>query len=160
MQHPTQTRDEIPTLALRMAVTVLAVAGACACDKAKAGYEECLALEAEWKMVEAREACRAAASADPDSKSGKAAQAKLPALDVEAEKILLEQKKQKGFCPSGKFVTRCLYKGTPRPTRIEEQTEATCNQEAHQTSLVDGMTCPVCECVDFWKEPYENLESE
>ena len=57
---------------------VLAVAG-CK-DKAEPKYTECVALERE-SVPKAREACEAAVRADPLSEKGRAAAAKLPALE-------------------------------------------------------------------------------
>jgi hypothetical protein len=145
------------TLARRLVFASLLVAGACACDKAKSSYEQCMAHEAKWEFVKARDACRAAVKADPESKSGKAAQAKLAYLEAEAEKALFQKLKESGHCKSGKWVTRCMWKGKPRPTRIEAESKAACNQEAASSSVI-GMTCPDCVCEDYWEEPYDEEE--
>jgi hypothetical protein len=152
------TADQLfTTIAARLVLALLVVAGACGCDKAKSSYEECMAAEAKWEFVKARDACRAAVQADPNSKSGKAAQAKLAYLEEEAEKALFQKLKESGHCKSGKWVTRCMWKGKPRPTRIEAESKAACNQEAASSAVI-GMTCPDCVCDDYWEEPYDEEE--
>jgi hypothetical protein len=148
-------RDRISvTWAKRLVLASLVAVGALGCDKAKPAYEECMALEAKWEMIKARDACRAAVQADPDSKSGKAAQQKLAYLEQKAEEELEKQRRASGVCKSGKWVTRCMWKGEPRPTLIERESKAACNQEAHTSSVI-GMTCPDCVCKDYFEEPYE-----
>ena len=93
--------------------------------------------------------------ADPDSKSGKAAQAKLSYLEKKAAEIEEKKRRETGPCKSHKWVTRCVWKGEPRPNLLEGDTKAACNQEAHQSSVI-GMTCPDCVCKDYWKEPYDD----
>ena len=157
MNHSHVTRDQLlTTLAKRIVLVSSLVAGAWGCDSAKSDYEKCMELEAKWKMVEARDACKAAVAADPDSKSGKAAQAKLDYLEKEAEKALKEQAKKSGICKAQKWVTRCMWKGKPRPSLVESSSKASCDQEAHQMSVI-GMTCPACVCKDYWEEPYEDM---
>jgi hypothetical protein len=131
----------------------LLAAAACA-DKAKPDYEKCVKLEAEYKTVEARDACRAAVKADPNSKSGQAAANKLVSLNLEADKIVAREKEQLSHCPSGIWVTRCLYKGKPRPNLLEAPSRAKCNTDSSQLGMV-GVTCPDCVCKDRFVEPYD-----
>jgi hypothetical protein len=49
-------------------------------DKAKTSYDECLAADAKGDLLAASSACEAAVRADPQSKSGLAAAAKLRAM--------------------------------------------------------------------------------
>ena len=54
-------------------------------DKAEADLRHCQELEARKEFEAARRACEAAISKDPESKSGKLAQARLPMLATEAQ---------------------------------------------------------------------------
>lgn len=54
-------------------------------DKATADYEKCVVLESKGKHDEAHAACAAAASADPASKDGLAAAAKMAEIDKKAQ---------------------------------------------------------------------------
>ena len=137
------------TVAGCLALAALAASG-CG-DKAKASYDECVQAEGKWDFVKAREACEAAAKADPNSKSGKAAQAKLARLREQAEKALAEKAAETKPCKAGKWVTRCVWKGEPRPNLMEGETAAACNQQASQVQGID-MVCPACVCADDYKE--------
>ena len=141
-----------------LAAIALLSAAACA-DKAKADYDKCVKLEAEYKTVEARDACRAAVKADPKSKSGQAAANKLVTLNLEADKIVARDKAQVAHCPSGIWVTRCMWKGKPRPNLMEAPTRAKCNTDASQLGMV-GVTCPDCVCKDNFVEPYDEDQGE
>ena len=59
---------------------------ACTEDKATPDYTKCIDLEAKGKLDEARVACAAAKSADPASKDGLAAAAKIAAIDDKVQK--------------------------------------------------------------------------
>lgn len=142
----------------RALLAVALVLGVSGCeDKAKAKYEECVALETKWETVKARDACKAAAEISPDSKCGKLAAGKLTYLNEQAGKLLAEKAKKEAPCKVGKWVTHCLYQGKPRPTLLEASTFARCNTEADEVRVV-GMTCPVCECADRFVDPYKKDE--
>lgn len=51
-------------------------------DKAKPDFDKCVALEGRGELDEAVSACRAAGQADPASKAGAAASAKIPTLEA------------------------------------------------------------------------------
>lgn len=144
------------TLAKSLLFTLVGLVTACS-DKAKPAFDECVTLEAKEEVVKARTACQAAASADPNSKSGKAAQGKLAYLNPQADKILREEAAKNAPCTTGKYVTHCMYQGKPRPTLLEGKTLAECNRDAHQMISI-GMTCPVCVCSDRFVEPYTSEE--
>lgn len=132
--------------------------GASGCgDKAKPKFDECVALETKWETVKAREACKAAAEIDPNSKSGKAAAGKLTYLNEQANKLLAEKAKKDAPCKVGKWVTHCMYQGKPRPGLLEANTFARCNTEADEMRVI-GMHCPVCECADRFVDPYKKEE--
>ncbi len=139
-----------------LAVAVAAVAAGCQ-DKAKPKFEECQKFEAEWETVKARDACKAAVEADPNSKSGKLAAGKLTYLNEQADKIVEEKEKKEPPCKVGKWVTHCMWKGKPRPSFLEAPTYAKCNEEADQVRVI-GMTCPECECADRFVSPYKQEE--
>jgi tetratricopeptide (TPR) repeat protein len=61
-------------------------------DKAKPEFERCEQLEAGKKYDEAREACQRAVAADPESKCGKLAAARLPVIANEASKAAQAQR--------------------------------------------------------------------
>lgn len=135
-------------------LVALAVAlGGCS-DKAKPKYDECVALEAKWETVKARDACKEAAKISPDSKYGKLASGKLTYLNEQADKIVAKTNKKRAPCKVGKWVTHCKWKGEPRPKFLESPTYAQCNQEADQVRII-GMTCPDCECADRFVSPYQ-----
>ena len=155
MTEPRMTRVQVSrSVRSRVLLALLLGVAACGCDKAKEPYDQCVKLEAEEKLIEAREACEAALKADPNSDSGKAAQGKLEGyMRREADKLLAEKAKANRPCPSHKWVTHCMWKGEPRPDLLEEETKAACDSEAHQVSVI-GMTCPACECKDYFEDPY------
>src|SRR5512142_1434001 len=137
-----------------LALALLVGTSGCS-DKAKPNYDECVALEAKWDTVAARDACKAAAAADPNSKLGKAAAGKLSYLNEQADKILAEKSKKEAPCKTGKWVTHCKWKDKPRPNLLEATTFARCNTEADEVRIV-GMVCPVCECSDRFVDPYKD----
>jgi len=155
MTAPQMTRVHVSTGLSRRVLLALAVGiAACGTDKAKEPFEQCVQLEASKKLVEAREACEAAVKADPNSESGKAALGKLEGyLREQADKVLAEKAKEHRPCPSHTWVTHCKWKGEPRPDLLEAETKAACDSEAHQVSVI-GMTCPECECKDYFEDPY------
>lgn len=133
-------------------------AGATGCtDKAKAKFDECVALETKWETVKARDACKAAAEIDPNSKSGKLAAGKLTYLNEQAGKLLAAKAKTDKPCSVNKWVTHCIYQGKPRPGLLEAPTFARCNTEADEMRVI-GMTCPICECADRYVDPYKKDE--
>ena len=69
------------------------------------------------------------------------------------DRILAKEAKKNAPCKSNQWVTRCMWKGKPRPNLLEAQTKAACNQEAHQMAVI-GMTCPDCVCKEHFEEPY------
>ena len=155
MTVPQMTRANVFIgLTSRALLVLLVGVAACGCDKAKEPYEECVKLEAAEKIIEAREACEAALKADPSSDSGEAAKGKLEGyMREQADKALAEKAKANRPCPSHKWVTHCMWKGEPRPDLLEAETKAACDSEAHQVSVI-GMTCPACECKDYFEDPY------
>src|SRR5512145_904180 len=104
-----------PAGSLFLGLVLLATAAGCQ-DKAKAKFDECVAFEAKWETVKARDACKAAVELDPNSRSGKAAAGKLTYLNEQADKIVGEEQKANAPCKVRKWVTRCMWKGKPRPT--------------------------------------------
>ncbi len=149
-----QRFSQTSTLAVRvlLAVGLTILLGGCE-DKAKPKFDECVALEVKSETVKARDACKAAAEIDPESKSGKLAAGKLTYLNDEAEKILAKKAVKEAPCKVGKWVTHCKWNGKPRPNLLEATTYAKCNQEADEVRVV-GMVCPECECADRFKDPY------
>jgi len=156
----TQHTSNLSTLPARTLLSVALVVGVSGCsDKAKAKYDECVALEAKWETVQARDACIAAADIDPSSKSGRLAVGKLTYLNEQANKILAEKAKKEAPCKTGKWVTHCKWKDKPRPNLLEAATFARCNTEADEVRVV-GMVCPVCECSDRFVDPYKDVAAE
>jgi hypothetical protein len=135
-------------------MALLACVSGCS-DKAKPKYDECVALEAKWDTIKAREACKAAAEIAPNSKSGKLAAGKLTYLNEQADKLQAEKNKKEAPCKTGKWVTHCKWKDKPRPNLLEAPTFARCNTEADEVRIV-GMVCPVCECSDRFVDPYKD----
>ncbi len=130
----------------------------CGCqDKAKPKYDECVALETKWDPIKAREACKAAAAIDPNSKYGKLAAGKLTYLNQQADRALATKNKKEAPCKVGKWVTHCMWKGKPRPKFLEAPTYHQCNQEADEVRII-GMHCPECECADRFVSPYKMEE--
>ncbi|MFC1641366.1 hypothetical protein ACFL5O_01570 [Myxococcota bacterium] len=121
-------------------------------DKAQPAWDECVALTAKDQLIQARAACQAAAKADPNSKAGKLAAGKLEALNPLADELEAKNKTAHDAatrpCKAKKYVTRCIYKGKPRPTLLDGSTLAQCNQDAHQLRQTIGMICPSCVCED------------
>ncbi len=151
----TSTRAARPPRFAVPAIVALLAAGVGGCaDKAKAKFDECVALEAKWKTIEARDACKAATELDPESESGKLAAGKLTYLNDQVAEILAKKQKKEAPCKVGKWVTHCQWKGKPRPNYLEATTYAKCNQEADEVRVV-GMTCPECDCADRFVSPYE-----
>ena len=150
--HPLLKPFKLALQSLMVAAIVVAVSG-CK-DKARPKFDECVALEAKWETVKARDACKAAVEISPDSKYGKLASGKLSYLNKEAEKLLNKKKEKERPCKVGKWVTHCQWKGKPRPNLLEAPTYARCNQEADEVRIV-GMTCPECECADRFDDPYK-----
>jgi hypothetical protein len=146
--------SQLSTLTSQVLLALALVVGGCA-DKAQPKYDECVALEAKWDTVKARDACKEAAAIAPNSKCGKLAAGKLTYLNEQAAKILAEKAKKEAPCRTGKWVTHCKYKGVPRPNLLEAPTFAQCNSEADETRIVD-MVCPICECSDRFVDPYPN----
>ncbi len=139
-------------------LAALLVVGASGCqDKAKPKFDECVRLESEWETIKARDACKAAVEADPNSKSGKLAAGKLTYLNEQADKALDEKNEKEAPCKVGKWVTHCMWKGKPRPSFLEAETYAKCNKEADEVRII-GMTCPECECADRFVSPYKQEE--
>lgn len=155
---PTQRNSKLSPAIWLVLLAVGWIPGLVGCqDKAKAKFDECVALETKWETVKARDACKAAADLDPNSKSGKAAAGKLTYLNEQAEKLLAAKAKKDAPCKVGKWVTHCLYQGKPRPKFLEAETFAKCNTEADEVRII-GMTCPVCECADRFVSPYKMEE--
>ncbi len=154
MPHVLDARWSSRPRLVRVAAVLLGAALLAGCtDKAKASYEECLKLEAKWDPIGAQAACEAAVKADPNSKSGKAAAAKLLALQEEAEKARAKKAASEPKpCKAGKWVTRCIWKGKYRPTLLEGPTAAKCNQDAGELQTIE-MSCPACVCADDYKDP-------
>ena len=160
MPMPTQRTSTLTSLLIQTLLSVTLVVGVGGCtDKAKAKYDECVALEAKWETVQARDACIAAADIDSSSKSGKLAAGKLSYLNEQANKILAEKAKKEAPCKTGKWVTHCKWKDKPRPNLMEAATFARCNTEADEVRVV-GMVCPVCECSDRFVDPYKDVAAE
>jgi len=148
--------SKILTVAARALLAVLLVGGFSGCkDKAKPKFDECVAFEAEWETVKARDACKEAAEIAPNSRSGKLAAGKLTYLNEQADKIVAEKEKKDAPCKVGKWVTHCMWKGKPRPNFLEAETYAKCNRDADEVRII-GMTCPECECADRFVSPYKN----
>lgn len=155
----TPRRTSTPHTLTLLAVGILSVVpGLVGCtDKAKAKFDECVMLETKWETVKARDACKAAADIDPNSKSGKLAAGKLTYLNEQAGKLLAAKAKTDKPCAVGKWVTHCIYQGKPRPGLLEAVTFARCNTEADEMRVI-GMTCPICECADRFVDPYKKEE--
>jgi hypothetical protein len=141
-----------------LALAVVAFVVGCR-DKAQPDYDECLKLEAKWDAIGAQAACEKAVQADPNSNAGKAAAAKLAALKEAADKErATKAAAEPKPCKAGKWVTRCIWKGKPRPTLLEGPTAAKCNQDAGELATIE-MSCPACVCADDYKDP-PDLENQ
>ena len=152
---PTQRHTKLVTHTAEALLAVAILIGASGCsDKAKPKFDECVALESKWDIINAREACKASAEISPNSKYGKLAAGKLTYLNVRADKDLAVKAKKDAPCKVGKWVTHCIWKGKPRPGLLEANTYAKCNSEADEVRVV-GMTCPECECADRFVDPYK-----
>ncbi len=152
---PSQQTSKLFTLTSKALLVAAFSVGVIGCqDKAKAKYDECVALESKWDTVKARDACKAASEISPTSKCGKLATGKLTYLNEQADKILAEKAKKEAPCTVGKWVTHCKWKDKPRPGLLEAATFARCNTDADEMRIV-GMTCPVCECADRYVDPYK-----
>lgn len=125
-------------------------------DKAKPAYERCLALEAEGKLQEALDACNEAASADPESKSGQAAQSKKPDLGTRIlDAQVQDEKKQKeaatqaevAACKSNTWTTFCTVNGRPSGGLMKPGSKAKCEENATGFRSM-GMQCAPCRCAD------------
>ena len=131
-------------------------------DKARPAWEECVALTAKDELIQARAACQAAVQADPNSKSGLKAAGKLEVLNPLADELEAKNKATKEArtrpCKSKKYVTRCIYKGEPRPTLLDGPTLSQCNQDAHQLRQTIGMICPSCVCADDFVDDKKDEE--
>lgn len=151
-----------PRLKLAVAgVLVIAVIGVILLrilpDRAKRAYTNCQFFEVQGELLRAQEACQEAVQLDPKSSSGLAAAEKLKAL---APAIQSLKDKRRGFsaagdppCKAGKWVTRCIFKGVPRPTPIDGTTKARCDQDASELrSNIDDMVCPNCVCLDDFEK--------
>ncbi len=160
MPHVLDDRSTVRPRPARVAAVLLAAALLAGCgDKAKASYDECLKLEAKWDPIGAQAACEAAVKADPNSKSGQAAAAKLVSLKEAAEKERLKKAAADPKpCKAGKWVTRCIWKGKYRPTLLEGPTAAKCNQDAGELQTIE-MSCPACVCADDYKDPPDLAEN-
>ncbi len=142
-------------------IAIVAVAGCN--DKATPDYEKCVELETKGKHDEARAACAAAASADPRSKDGVSAAAKMAEIDskvkeenarVEAEaasraaaEAKAKQDAEDARCKGKKWATKCMTghrpDGTEKWTGMQWfDTRAECQ---HVTSGVG--TCDECACM-------------
>lgn len=80
-------------------LVLVALTSACA-DKAEPDFKRCEQLQAEKKLEEAKKACELAVSKDPESKSGKLAQARLPLLATESQSAAREQAARVGALAS------------------------------------------------------------
>jgi hypothetical protein len=76
-------------IAIRLFFLAILVAG-CA-DKAEPDFQRCQQLETRKEFEEARSACLVAVSKDPQSRSGKLAQARLAVLATEAQDAFRQQ---------------------------------------------------------------------
>jgi len=141
----------------------LVTAAGCNEDKATPDYKKCLDNELKGSLDVARQACASAASADPGSKDGLAAAAKLAAIDakikeekarVEAEAAAhaaAEEKAQQeaveARCKGKKWATKCMTghrpDGTEKWTGIQQfDTRAECQK------VTSGVgTCDECACM-------------
>jgi hypothetical protein len=142
---------------------VLLALSACTEDKATPDYTRCVDLEAKGKLDEARTACTAATNADPKSKDGLAAAAKIAAIDekVKQDKARAEseaaaraaaetkarQDAEEARCKGKKWATKCMTghreDGTEKWTGMQWfDTRAEC-----QRVTSGAGTCDECACM-------------
>jgi hypothetical protein len=143
-------------------ITLVTIVG-CAEDKATPNYKKCIDYELKGTLDLARQACALAASADPLSKDGVAAAAKLTELDtkiasdkarVEAEaaaRALAEDKARQDAtdarCQGKKWATKCMKgkrpDGSEKWTGMQQfDTRAECQK------VTSGVgTCDECACM-------------
>lgn len=135
-----------------------ALAVACT-DAAKKDYENCLDLESRGRHEAAMDACTLAVSIDANSKSGKAAQAKLADIGIrmiddkaKAEKEAATATAQAAAavvaaCKSGKWTTFCTIDGRPSGGLLKPSALAKCEEDAKGFESM-GMACAPCKCAD------------
>lgn len=136
---------------------------ACAEDKATPDYKKCIDYESKGTLDLARQACAAAASADPRSKDGVAAGMKLTEIDtkmkedtarMEAEAAArvaaqdkARQEAEDAQCKGKKWATKCMLgrrpDGTEKWTGMQQfDTRAECKK------VTSGVgTCDECACM-------------
>jgi hypothetical protein len=135
---------------------------ACNEDKATPDFQKCVDLEAKGKLDEARVACTSATSADPKSKDGLAAAAKIAAIDakVQQDKARVEaeaasraaaetkSKEDQGDakCKGKKWGTKCMTghrpDGTEKWTGMQWfDTRAECQRVTSGTGTCDECAC-------------------
>jgi hypothetical protein len=132
-------------------------------DKATPDYQRCVALEAKGMLDEARTACTSAVTADPTSNDGRAAAAKIAAIDAKVqqdkERIVAEAAARaatdskaredavEARCKGKKWATKCMTghrpDGSEKWTGMQWfETRAAC---LHVTS--GAGTCDECTCM-------------
>jgi hypothetical protein len=143
-------------------IALVTLAG-CTEDKATPDYKKCLGYESNGALDLARQACAAAASADPASKDGVSAGTKLAEIDtkMKAEKARVEgeaaaraatdeKAKQDAIearCKGKKWATKCMTghrpDGTEKWTGMQQfDTRAECQK------VTSGVgTCDECACM-------------
>jgi hypothetical protein len=148
---------------MRRGIVIVLLLAACNEDKATPNYKRCTDLEAKGQLDEARTACTSAASADPASKDGLAAAAKVAEIDkkVQDEKAAVvaaaasraaaetksQQDAEEARCKGKKWATKCMTGHRPDGTEkwtgmqwFDTRTECT-----RHTSGVG--TCDECACM-------------
>src|ERR1700690_2247134 len=112
----------------RLIITLVALVG-CTEDKATPDYKKCIDYELKGTLDLARQACASAASADPRSKDGVAAGAKLTEIDAKmtedkarleaqaAARVVTEDKArleaEAARCKGKKWATKCMMGKRP-----------------------------------------------
>lgn len=149
--------------ALPSLLVTLITFASCDEDKASPDYKKCLDYELKGTLDLARQACASAASANPRSKDGLAAGAKLTELDTKinddkarveaaaAARVVAEDKaKQEAAdarCKGKKWATKCMLgkrpDGTEKWTGMQQfDTRAECQK------VTSGVgTCDECACM-------------
>jgi hypothetical protein len=106
---------------------LLAFVVVAACDdKASADYQKCVDLELKGQHDQARAACSAAASADPRSKDGVAAAAKMAEIDTKVKD------------ENAKVVAAAAAKAATDTKSKEDDVEARCKGKKWATKCMTG----------------------
>jgi hypothetical protein len=109
-------------------------------DKAEPDYTRCLDLETKGETQNARDACNAAVTADPNSKSGKAAAAKVTELQAKLDVKLKAEQAQAEAAKRAAFEKAGGWRGMPTKLNQRIRTQAA-------SDLTSGGATPVLDVI-------------